>query len=568
MARLAWRGVLLLGVAAGEDIRHYNPLNIAAERLLTASLSPLPRIPASPTSPWAPLRQRIFRLLWLAVLISNIGTWMQTVGAQWLLVGLPGAATLVALVQTADTLPDVLLAFPAGALADAFDRRRLLIILQLLQVAIGAGLTALTLTGHMTPALLLAFTLALGGASAMTVPPYEALIPELVPREQLPSASALGAISINLARAIGPAIAGLLIARVGVGVVFGINTAAFLLLIGVLLVWRRPIEAAAQAPERFLPALRAGGRYVRYSPITRRILLRLGLFIGPATAVWALLPLVATRLLHLGSGGYGLLLGALGCGAVAGALLLPRFSSALTPNRMLAAGSAVYAGAMAVLVLVRHPLPAFLVLLPAGAAWVVIISSMNAMIQLFLPGWVRARGLAAYQIVLFGSQAAAALVWGLVAGLAGLVVAFLLAAGLLLLTAASLRLWPLYDVTGLNRDPSRPWPEPHLGMEPEEDIGPVLVATTYTVAPGRQERFLQAMRDLRLSRLRTGAIRWELYRDGAFPNRFVEEYTVPSWEEHLRQHHGRLTGADAEIEARVDELADGPPQSAHLFPAG
>ncbi|MFL5492625.1 MAG: MFS transporter, partial [Gemmatimonadales bacterium] len=459
-------------------------------------------------------------------------------------------------------------AFPAGALADAFDRRRLLIILQLLQVAIGAGLTALTLTGHMTPALLLAFTLALGGASAMTVPPYEALIPELVPREQLPSASALGAISINLARAIGPAIAGLLIARVGVGVVFGINTAAFLLLIGVLLVWRRPIEAAAQAPERFLPALRAGGRYVRYSPITRRILLRLGLFIGPATAVWALLPLVATRLLHLGSGGYGLLLGALGCGAVAGALLLPRFSSALTPNRMLAAGSAVYAGAMAVLVLVRHPLPAFLVLLPAGAAWVVIISSMNAMIQLFLPGWVRARGLAAYQIVLFGSQAAAALVWGLVAGLAGLVVAFLLAAGLLLLTAASLRLWPLYDVTGLNRDPSRPWPEPHLGMEPEEDIGPVLVATTYTVAPGRQERFLQAMRDLRLSRLRTGAIRWELYRDGAFPNRFVEEYTVPSWEEHLRQHHGRLTGADAEIEARVDELADGPPQSAHLFPAG
>ena len=281
--------------------------------------------------------------------MSNIGTWMQTVGAQWFLVGLPGAATLVALVQTADTLPDVLLAFPAGALADAFDRRRLLIILQLLQVAIGTGLTALTLTGHMTPALLLAFTFALGGASAMTLPPYQALIPELVPREQLPSASALGAISINLARAIGPALAGLLIARVGVGVVFGINTLAFLLLIGVLLVWRRPIEAAAQAPERFLPALRAGGRYVRYSPITRRILLRLGLFIVPATAVWALLPLVATRLLHLGSGGYGLLLGALGGGAVAGALLLPRFNSNLTPNGMLAAASAVYAGAMAVL---------------------------------------------------------------------------------------------------------------------------------------------------------------------------------------------------------------------------
>ena len=277
---------------------------------------------------------------------------------------------------------------------------------------------------------------------------------------------------------------------------------------------------------------------------------------------------MATRLLHLGSGGYGLLLGALGGGAVAGAVLIPRFTAKLTPNRMLAAGSAVYAGAMGLLVLVRHPLAAFLALLPAGAAWVVIISNMNAMIQLFLPGWVRARGLAAFQIVLFGSQAAAALGWGLVAGSVGLVTVFLLAAAVLLLTAATLWRWPLYDISGLNRDPSRPWPEPQLGIEPEEDTGPVLVATTYTVAPERQERFLQAMRDLRLSRLRTGAIRWELYRDGAFPNRFVEEYTVPSWEEHLRQHHGRLTGADVEIEKRVDQLADAPPQSAHLFPAG
>ena len=210
---------------------------------------------------------------------------MQTVGAQWLLVGLPNAATLVALVQTADTLPDVLLAFPAGALADAFDRRRLLIILQLVQVVIGTALTALTISGHMNPPLLLAFTFALGGASAMALPPYQALIPELVPRDQLAAASALGGISINLARAVGPAIAGLLIARVGVGAVFALNTATFLILIAVLTVWRRPIEAAGQAPERFLPALRAGARYVKYSPVVRRILLRLALFVVPATAV-------------------------------------------------------------------------------------------------------------------------------------------------------------------------------------------------------------------------------------------------------------------------------------------
>jgi MFS family permease len=514
------------------------------------------------------LQQRIFRLLWFAVLASNIGTWMQTVGAQWLLVGLPGAAALVALVQTADTLPDVLLAFPAGALADAFDRRRLLIGLQLFQVVVGAGLTGLTLTGHIDPPLLLIFTFLLGAGSAMALSPYQALIPELVPRDQLRAASALGSISINLARAIGPAIAGVLIGQVGVGVVFAINTATFTLLIAVLLIWRRPIEAAAQAPERFLPALRAGGRYVRYSPVTRRILLRLGLFVAPATAIWALLPLVARDVLSLGAEGYGLLLGALGGGAIAGAFALPQISARLSPNRMLAGASIIYALVMAVLVTVHHPLAACLVLIPAGAAWVAVIAELNSTVQLFLPGWVRGRGLAAYQIVLFGSQAGAAAVWGLLANWGGLVETFLIAAGVLLAGTATIARWPLFDVSGVNRDSRIVWPEPTLALEPAFDLGPILVSVTYTVAAELQDRFLEAMRDLRLSRMRTGAIRWELYRDGEHPNRLVEEYTVPSWEEHLRQHHGRLTGADVEIEQKVDSLSSPPPQTMHLFPAG
>jgi predicted MFS family arabinose efflux permease len=493
---------------------------------------------------------------------------MQTVGAQWLLVSLPSAAALVALVQTADTLPDVLLAFPAGALADAFDRRRLLIGLQLFQVVVGAGLTGLTLTGHIDPPLLLTFTFLLGAGSAMAVSPYQALIPELVPRDQLRAASALGSISINLARAIGPAIAGVLIGQVGVGVVFAINTAAFLLLIAVLLIWRRPIEAAAQAPERFLPALRAGGRYVRYSPVTRRILLRLGFFVAPATAIWALLPLVARDVLGLGAEGYGLLLGALGGGAIAGAFALPQISARLSPNRMLAGASITYALVMAVLVTVHHPLAACLVLIPAGAAWVTVIAQLNSTIQLFLPGWVRGRGLAAYQIVLFGSQAVSAAVWGLLANWGGLVETFLIAAGVLLAGTATIARWPLFDLSGLNRESRIVWPEPTLALEPTFDSGPILVSVIYTIAAELQDRFLEAMRDLRLSRMRTGAIRWELYRDGEHPDRFVEEYTVPSWEEHLRQHHGRLTGADVEIEQRVDSLSSPPPQTTHLFPAG
>jgi MFS family permease len=502
------------------------------------------------------------------VLASNIGTWMQTVGAQWLLVGLPGAATLVALVQTADTLPDVLLAFPAGALADAFDRRRLLIYIQLFQVATGTTLTLLTLTGHINAPLILAFTFLLGAGGAMGVSPYQALIPELVPRDQLASASALSSISINLARAIGPAIAGLLIGGVGVGWVFALNTTTFLLLIAVLLIWRRPIAEAAQAPERFVSALRAGGRYVRYSPVTRRILLRLGLFVIPATAIWALLPLVARELLGLEAAGYGVLLGALGVGAVAGAFVLPRVSARVTPNRVLGSSSVVYALAMAVLVTVHHSLAACLVLLPAGAAWVLVIANLNATIQLFLPGWVRGRGLAAYQIVVFGSQAGGALAWGLLAQRTGLVVTFLSAAALLLIAAATIALWPLYDVRGINRDSAVTWADPVLGIEPEPDAGPILVSTTYTVSPEHKELFLIQMRRLRLSRLRTGAIRWELYQDGAEPTRFVEEYAVPSWEEHLRQHHGRLTGADVEIEREVDRLSDPAPETRHLFSAG
>ena len=509
----------------------------------------------------------MFRSFWLAGLASNIGTWMQTVGAQWLLAGVPNPAALVALVQTADTLPDVLLAFPAGALADVFDRRRLLIALQLLQVTVGGTLTLLAFKGLLNPALLLAFTFALGATSAMTVPPYEAIVPELVPRDQLPAAAGLSSISLNLGRAVGPALAGVVIARVGVNVLFAVNTASFLLLIGVLVVWRRPIAAAAQAPERFLPALRAGGRYIRHSPPVRRMLLRLGLFVAPATAVWALLPLVARQLLHLGADGYGLLLGALGGGAIAGALMLPRVWSRISPNVTLAASGVTFAAATALLVVTRRPLVAFLVLVPAGAAWVTVIAGTNAMIQTFMPAWVRARGLAAFQIVVFGSQAVAALLWGLVADRNGLTLTFLVAAGFLLLTTASIIPWPLYDVRGLDRETRMPWPEPTLGITPGLEAGPVLVTNIYTVAPEVEQQFLEAMGALRLSRLRTGAFRWEFYRDGAMPQQFLELYTVSSWDEHLRQHHDRLTGTDVDIEERVRRLSVPPPQAAHLFPA-
>ena len=376
---------------------------------MTAAPVPAPPATQPRLSPWAPLGLRVFRMLWLAVLASDIGTWMQTVGAQWMLVGVPNAATLVALVQTADTLPDVLLALPGGALADAFDRRRLLIWLQAFQVAIGIGLTVLTLTGQMSPALLLAFTFALGAASALATPAYQALIPELVPRHQLSSAAALGGISVNLARAIGPAVAGFLIARVGVGAVFALNTAAFLLFAVVLIGWCRPAVEGGAAPEAFIPALRAGGRYVRYSPAVRRILLHLGLFIAPATAIWALLPLVATRQLGFGPSGYGLLLGALGAGALIGAFAMASVRAIDRQGRVLVVSGLVFCAALAAFVLCPLFWPGVALLVVVGIAATVFSTMIATMIQLRVPGELRGRVMSLYSITLIGLPSLGAL---------------------------------------------------------------------------------------------------------------------------------------------------------------
>jgi MFS family permease len=523
--------------------------------------------PTAAPSAWAPLRIAAFRSLWLALLASNIGTWMQTVGAQWLLVEQSGTDTLVAVVQTASTLPIVLLALPSGALADTFDRRRLLMAVQAFLVVVGCVLTVLTLAGRMPPTLLLTLTFVLGAGQALTGPAWQAVIPELVPRSQLASASALGAISMNLARAVGPAVAGVLIARTGAGVVFALNTVSFVVFALVLWRWRPAAVGTGAAPERFTAAVRAGSRYVRHSPVVRRILLRAALFLFPGSALWALLPLVASRRLGLGSGGYGVLLGAVGVGAVAGALLLPRLRARWSLNRLLLVAGTGSALVLAVLALGRSEVVVVAALLPAGVAWVMVLSSVNAAMQLFLPGWVRARGLAVYQMVFAGAQAAGALAWGALSDVSGLVVAHLAAAALMLAGVVTLHWWPMMDTSGLNREPAVFWPEPHLGLEPEGDDGPVLVTAGYRVRPEHETAFVEAMEGVRRTRLRTGAVRWGLFRDGEHPGRFVEAYLVPSWDEHLRQHAGRLTGADRAVEERAQALTDGPPEVSHLLSA-
>jgi predicted MFS family arabinose efflux permease len=523
---------------------------------------------ASAESPaWAPLRQPTFRWLWLGVLISSVGTVMQTVGAQWLLVDAPNAAALVSLVQTANTLPVMLLALAGGVLADAFDRRWLLLVVQAYFFSIGMLLVVLTLAGQMSPALLLVFTFALGAGVALQQPSWGATIPELVPRAQLRAASRLDLVNINLSRAVGPALAGLVIAHLGgVPVVFALNAISVVFLVIALLLWRRPPTEDDSPRERFVPALRAGGRYVMHEPVVRRLLLRALLFVAPAMALWALLPLVATERLGLAADGYGALFGALGVGAIVGALVLARLPASLSTNGTVGLGGVLYAAALVAVVVVPSFPAGLVALVFAGLAWMAVTSTLQAELQLVLPTWVRARGLAIYTVSFMGSQAAGALLWGLAANGLGLQPAMLLAAGVLLVGVVAGLVWRLPETGHLDVQPAVYWTDARLAFDPEPAAGPVLIAVHYTVAREREAAFLEAMRQLRRSRLRTGGTRWELYRDGERPNSFVEMFSVPSWEEHLRQHAGRLTETDRAVEETALAFSDPPAEADHLLP--
>jgi len=520
----------------------------------------------APISTWAPLRSPVYRALWIAQLVSNLGTWMQTVGAQWMLVGDPRAAILVPLVQTATTLPVLLLALPSGVLADLVDRRRLLIATQGAMAA-GVGLLAtLTGVGLTTPAVLLMLLFVIGCGQALTAPAWQAIQPDLVPAQQIPAAAALGSMSLNGARAIGPAIAGVLVSVAGPTSVFALNAVSFVGIVVVLVWWRRPAVERDYPPERALAALSAGGRFIRSSPIVRRILLRAALFIAPASALWGLLPVIAANRLGLSSSGYGLLLGALGLGAVMGAFLLGRLRSRFGQNLLLTAGAAGFAVATMVLALV----PVFWVVLSAliigGASWLLSLSTLNASMQLSLPAWVRARGLSVYQLIFMGGQALGSVVWGLVAGASTSSISLLVSSALLVVCSLSSLWWPLHAKTSsLDLTPSSHWPEPTLIFEPEPLDGPVLVLTSYRVDPADEENFLAAMRVLGRSRQRTGASQWRLFRSIEHESTFKETFIVRSWGEHMHQHYTRLTGQDLLIEQAVERYTDGVPVSEHYL---
>lgn len=517
-------------------------------------------------SSWAPLASPVYRALWIAQFVSNLGTWMQTVGAQWMLVGDPGAAVLVPLVQTATTLPVMLLALPSGVLADLIDRRRLLIATQGAMASGVATLALLSGFGLATPTVLLLLLFVIGCGQALTAPAWQAIQPELVSREQIPAAAALTSMSMNGARAIGPAIAGVLVSLWGPTTVFALNAISFIGIVMVLLTWRRPVAESMMPVERPMSALSAGGRFIRSSPVVRRILLRTVLFIAPASALWGLLAVIAANQLNLSSSGYGVLLGALGVGAVLGAVVLSRLQAAFGYNQLLAAGAVGFAIATVVLATVHVLAAVIAALVLGGVSWLLTLSTLNASMQLSLPAWVRARGLSVYQLAFMGGQAIGSLVWGLVAGATSGVTALLISAVLLVGCAVSVLWWPLHPATGtIDVTPSAHWGEPALLFEPDPHDGPVVVLQTYLVAPEDEAGFLSVMNRVRRSRQRTGAMQWGLFRSGESADTFVELFVVRSWDEHLRQHLVRQTGLDYALEKEVERFVQGESTLRHFI---
>jgi MFS family permease len=517
--------------------------------------------------PWVALRHRVFRALWIATVVSNVGTWMYNAAAGWLMISLDADPLVVSLVQVANSLPLFLVALPAGALADMVDKRRFILALEIFTTLVTALFAGLIALHHVTPALLLAFIFLIGALGAVETPAWQAIVPQLVPKESLSSAVATNSVGVNISRVLGPALAGVLILGSGIAAPFWLDAVSNLGVILVLLRWRAPAAHARALPvERLANAIRTGVRYARHNTSLRAALFRAAGFFLFASAYWALLPVVARTQLAGGPTLYGVLLGAVGVGALAGAALLPRLEARAGANRLVAWGEAGTALSLLLFGIAHQALLAALACLLAGACWIVVLASLNVAAQVALPEWVRGRGLATYTTVFFGTMSLGSAAWGAIAGHFGLAPALLAAAAGALIAVPATRRWKLHSGPLPDLSPSLHWPEPILAQAVEDDAGPVLVTVEYHVEPQNRAAFLTALKRIARERRRDGAYAWGVFEDTAHTGRFVETFLLDSWLEHLRQHR-RVTQADRAVEAHVRALAREPPRITHYIAA-
>ncbi|HEU0203979.1 MAG TPA: MFS transporter [Burkholderiaceae bacterium] len=506
---------------------------------------------------WGPLRHPVFRLLWTAWLTANLGMWMNDMAAAWLMTTLSTDPVLVALVQTAATLPVFVLALPGGALADIVDRRRLFIGTQI-WIAVTATLLALAAwTGLLSAHVLLLLLFGHGVGLALRWPVFAASVPEVVPRHELPQALTLSAVAVHASRIVGPVAAGALLAWFGSVYVFALNGVLSLGAAVLIWRWRHSPKVSVLPAERFMGAVRVGLQYAAQSPPLRVVLLRIFVFFLQNSAVIALLPLVAKGLPAGGAGTFTVLLSCMALGAIVAAMWMPRLRERLDRQTVLNVGTMVHAIATSVAACAPDIWVAALAMLPAGAAWIAVANSLTVSAQLSLPDWVRARGMAILLMSLMAGSAAGAALWGTVAGYTGVRDSLLLSSGMGLVLLLALRRKPVGDRTSDDDLVPHHIDPPATASPIAPDAGPIMVTIDYLIDPNDKAVFAEVMEETRRSRLRNGALSWGLLRDAADLCCYTEYFLDENWVEHHRRID-RLTAADARLRDRRMALHKGP----------
>ena len=508
-------------------------------------------------SPLSPFRPRIFLAVWIASLASNFGGLIQSVGAAWLMTSIGASADLIALVQASTTLPIMLFSLAAGAIADNFDRRKLMLAAQLFLLVVSIVLTLCTYFGLVTPWLLLTFTFLVGCGTAFNGPAWQSLVGEMVPRSDLPAAIALNSMGFNIARSVGPALGGMIVATVGAFAAFATNAVSYLGLIFVLARWRPTTPPRVLPPESLGAAMVAGIRYVAMSPNIGVVLLRGAVFGLAAVAIQALMPLIARDLIQGGPFTYGLLLGAFGVGAVGGAFLSTRLRQALSLEALVRLAFVSFAVCATVAGLSTFSYLTIPVMALGGASWVLALSSFNATVQLSSPRWVVGRALALYQMSTFGGMAFGSWIWGAAAHRFGTADALLISAVTLVAGAALGLRFPLPELKTLNLDPLNRWKEPDITVDIRPHSGPVVITIEWVIREEDLVSFLSIMAERKRIRRRDGARHWTLLRDLESADVWIERYHSPTWLEYVRQNQ-RMTQADAIIGERLRALHQGP----------
>ncbi len=525
--------------------------------------------PRTAATAWAPFRNRTFAVIWTATVVSNIGGWMYSVASGWLMTSLNPDPFIVSMVQVANSLPMFLFAIPAGALADIVDLRRLLIFGESAIMITSTAFAALVWLHLITPINLLIFSFIVTVGSAITAPGWQAVVPELVPKAELPAAVAANSVGINVSRAVGPAIGGFLAGAIGIAAPFWVNAFSNLGVIVALMRWRLPKSKGGTPlpPERFGSAMRTGLRHARYNPNLSATLIRATAFFVFGSAYWALLPLVTRSQISGGPALYGLLLGIIGASAVGGAFLLRGLREKLGADRLVSIATLASAMATGLFALAHNAATAVVASLIAGASWISAVASLNVSAQIALPEWVRGRGLAVYVTVMFGALTIGSAIWGELAAVVGLTASLLIAAAGAIIAIPVTRAWKVQTGAVEDLSPSMHWPAPITTREIEPDRGPVLVTVEYHIDPKNREPFLHAIGRSARMRRRDGAYDWGIFEDPAKEGRFIETFLTDSWLDHLRQHQ-RVTKADRIMEqvVRRFQVGDGP-KTTHLIGA-